>query len=209
MLWGLREAIRLPILEGRMNENVTKRRESGAFLRAQNSAEGRGTKVIRRFALGGCAAALAASAALAAARAEPEAVSTDAATGDPACQGAAPRIAVTVTNIQQQSGVIVADLHDGVPENFLKKGHKIARVRMPADGSTAQFCFSDLAPGTYGLGVYHDVNDNGDFDQNFVGLPAEPWGLSTNPGFKPRAPRLSDADFEVGEGQTELTVRLK
>lgn len=168
----------------------------------------RGTKVIRSFALGACAAALSLGAAWAAADA-PEAVSTDVATGDPACEGAAPRIAVTVTNIQKQTGVIVADLHDDVPENFLKKGHKIARVRMPADGATAQFCFSDLAPGTYGLGVYHDVNDNGDFDQNFVGLPTEPWGLSTNPGFKPRAPRLSDADFEVGEGQTELTVRLK
>lgn len=140
---------------------------------------------------------------------EAEEVSTPGATGDPFCKGPAPRIHVTVTNIRQQSGQIVADLHDDTPEYFLKKGHKLARVRMPADAPYVRFCFSGIQPGTYGVGIYQDVNGNRDFDKNFIGLPGEPWGLSTNPGFKPRAPRLEDAAFQAGEGQTAITISLK
>lgn len=166
----------------------------------------------RAKALGGSLAALflaGAAAADNADRYEAEEVSTPRATGDPFCEGPSPRIHVTVDNINKRDGQIVADLHDDVPEHFLKKGNKLARVRVPADAAYVQFCFSGLEPGTYGVGIYHDVNGNRDFDKNFIGLPAEPWGLSTNPGFKPRAPQLDDADFEAGPGQTAITISLK
>jgi len=157
--------------------------------------------------LGAALAALLTGSGTAAAN-DAEVVSSAAAIADPECNGPVPRIHVSVTNVEREEGVVVVDLYDDNEERFLKGKHKLARVRMPANGPYAQLCFSGVAPGLFGVAVYHDRNDNRSFDKNFIGLPAEPWGLSTNPGFKPRAPRFEDAGFEAGPGQTEIVVQL-
>src|SRR5689334_21238076 len=40
--------------------------------------------------------------------------------------------------------------------------------------------FDDLPPSTYAIKMFQDLNRNGEFDTNFLGLPAEPFGFSND-----------------------------
>jgi uncharacterized protein (DUF2141 family) len=40
--------------------------------------------------------------------------------------------------------------------------------------------FDKLTPGSYAVTVFHDLNDNGELDTGFFGIPKEPVGFSNN-----------------------------
>jgi len=78
----------------------------------------------------------------------------------------------------------------------------------PSDGRES-YGFKDIPDGEYALMVYHDENENGRLDKNFIGIPKEPVGFSN--GYRPRSsPRYSKARFEVQSGSSyESTIFLK
>lgn len=55
-----------------------------------------------------------------------------------------------------------------------------------------------LPPGEYALSIFHDSNDNGKLDANFIGIPKEPVALSNNARPKFGPPKYKDAVFELG-----------
>lgn len=55
-----------------------------------------------------------------------------------------------------------------------------------------------LPPGEYALSIFHDSNDNGELDANFIGIPKEPVALSNNARPKFGPPKYKDAVFELG-----------
>jgi uncharacterized protein (DUF2141 family) len=56
--------------------------------------------------------------------------------------------------------------------------------------------------------VYHDVNDNGKLDTNWIGIPKEPVGVSNN--LRPRLgpPRFSESSFTISEPEHKIAVNL-
>lgn len=56
----------------------------------------------------------------------------------------------------------------------------------------------ELPPGEYALSIFHDTNDNGELDANFIGIPKEPVALSNNARPKFGPPKYKDAVFELG-----------
>lgn len=55
-----------------------------------------------------------------------------------------------------------------------------------------------LPPGDYALSIFHDSNNNGELDTNFIGIPKEPVALSNNARPKFGPPKYKDAVFTVG-----------
>ncbi|MCB1702586.1 MAG: DUF2141 domain-containing protein [Pseudomonadales bacterium] len=55
-----------------------------------------------------------------------------------------------------------------------------------------------LPPGEYAISIFYDLNNNGELDTNFIGIPKEPVALSNNarPSFGP--PKYKDAKFTLG-----------
>lgn len=77
------------------------------------------------------------------------------------------------------------------------QGHAIARLYLPGSQVTkkgqleisasihqgkSSFLFPALPAGEYAVVVFHDANDNGTVDHNFLGLPKEALGFSS--GFR-------------------------
>ena len=61
-----------------------------------------------------------------------------------------------------------------------------------------------LPPGDYAISIYYDVNNNGDLDTNFIGIPKEPVALSNNAKAKLGPPKYKDAVFSLtSEGLTQ------
>ena len=103
-------------------------------------------------------------------------------------------------------GVAVWESGTGFPEEI---EHAIQEVYVPITDGTAQVTIDRLTPGQYAVTVYHDANDNGRFDKNWIGLPQEAWGVSNNVRPRLRAPRFEEAAFELGPGRHLIAIELK
>jgi uncharacterized protein (DUF2141 family) len=125
------------------------------------------------------------------------------------CDEQAGSIRVIVKNVRKAKGTITADLHGDKPAEFLKKKKKLLRVRVPARMGSVEMCLPVPGPGIFAIGLYHDVNGNRKFDKNFLGLTAEPYGVSNNPGLRLGAPKHADASFTVGPNGTTVEITLR
>jgi uncharacterized protein (DUF2141 family) len=122
---------------------------------------------------------------------------------------AAISIAINVHGVRSDAGEVVAVLYGDNPDDFLKKGKRLARERMPARPGSVSFTLPAPGPGIYAVAVYHDENGNRKLDRTLVGLPSEGFGLSNNPALRLRVPRLADAAFSVAEGRAPVDISLK
>jgi uncharacterized protein (DUF2141 family) len=114
---------------------------------------------------------------------------------------------VTVTGIKNAKGVIqlaICPANAGFPDC---KGKVVRSAKLTIVNSQAYASFSGLAAGSYAVSVFHDVNSNGKLD-TFAGIPKEGYGFSRNPGFKPRAPKFSEAELVV-QGNTKTSIKLR
>lgn len=80
---------------------------------------------------------------------------------------------------------------------------------VPATGSLVQLSVAGLSPGLYAVKVFHDVNDNGKLDTNWMGIPNEPYGFSNDAMGTFGPPGFKEASFLVGEGRTTIRIKMK
>lgn len=72
-----------------------------------------------------------------------------------------------------------------------------------------QIQFEKLPAGTYAVVVYHDQNDNNNFDRNDLGMPLEGFGFSQNPEVKTSAPKFGESAFFIAGSQTKIQIELQ
>lgn len=130
-----------------------------------------------------------------------------AATPGRADSSATASLAVTVTGIKNAKGVIRLALcppDAGFPDCKTKV---VRTASLPISGGTASVTLTGLVPGRYAVSVFHDANSNNKLD-TFAGIPKEGYGFSRNPGFKPRAPKFSEAEVQV-QGTSTVAIKLR
>ena len=112
---------------------------------------------------------------------------------------------VSVTALRSDAGLVHIALYDKA-EAFPKDERYLIDRLVPA--KTGLAAFVGLKPGTYAMAIYHDENGNGDFDQNFIGIPLEGYAFSN--GAKPflGPPDFADAAFTVGPDGTKITIPM-
>ncbi|MEH6592802.1 MAG: DUF2141 domain-containing protein [Halioglobus sp.] len=114
---------------------------------------------------------------------------------------------VEVSGLQDAMGSIYIAVYDSDDtwlgdETVLQRQVIIAEARKDGLVSTQLH----LPPGQYAISIYHDSNDNGELDTNFIGIPKEPVALSNNARPKFGPPKYEDAVFTLGE--TLVTQRI-
>lgn len=75
-------------------------------------------------------------------------------------------------------------------------------------GAGEQLILKDVPPGRFALQLFQDSNGNGRLDLSPRGIPLEPVGFSSNPSLFKGKPKPKDAQFEHGEEDTLIGVRL-
>ncbi len=125
-------------------------------------------------------------------------------TGRPATHS----VTVVVTGADRDGGQLGAALFSaapGFPGDRAKAAQTLLRPRTaPVDS----FVFKAVAPGTYAVSVYHDLNSNGKLDSNLFGVPKEPWGTTAKVRPSMRAPRFTEAQFDV-TADTRIEIRVE
>lgn len=63
--------------------------------------------------------------------------------------------------------------------------------------------------GRYGAQIYHDKNNNGKVDRNFLGIPREGVGFSNDAKIVLKPPRFADAAFQYNGGAQTIRLKLR
>lgn len=126
-----------------------------------------------------------------------------------AVQSASPvTLTVTLTGLSSDKGAVEVALFDQASAFPKKPERALAKARTAIRGGTATLEFRDLPPGTYAVAAYHDVNDNGRMDANFLGIPREPTGASNDAKGRMGPPSFKDAQFTV-RADTAITITVQ
>jgi len=90
--------------------------------------------------------------------------------------------------------------------DFLKNEIKGLEVDI-IDGK-AKANFDNLAKGIYAISSFHDKNNNGKMDTNFLGIPKEPVACSNNAKGSFGPPKFKDAKFSITDNKTHLKIKF-
>lgn len=112
---------------------------------------------------------------------------------------------VKVENIKKVKGSLKVAIYDH-EDHFLSK--EIMSDGKPIDSNVMEFSFKGLGQGVYAVSIYHDENDNGELDANFMGIPSEPYAFSNNARGMFGPPSFQDCQFEVKRGAQEIIISL-
>lgn len=88
-----------------------------------------------------------------------------------------------------------------------EKGCAFKAVKV--DGKTISLTYSGVAPGTYALKLFQDVDGDEKLRTNALGIPSEPFGFSNNAMGHFGPPSFEQAAFKVGSEPITIKVKLK
>ena len=119
---------------------------------------------------------------------------------------------VTVNNIEKAGEIHVA-VYDNAEAFEADRGEKGGTAPGITDGTiemvepgSVTYVY-ELPPGTYAIGIFHDVNLNNKMDNNLFGIPKEQYGFSNNARAFFGPPAFEAAAFEV-RGATTQSIDL-
>lgn len=112
---------------------------------------------------------------------------------------------IAVTGIEDIEGQIIVLVFDKA-ENF-PKDQKLAKLfKFPVTGKEMNLLLKSLPVQDCAIFIYHDKDNNGKCNQNFIGMPTERIGFSNNIRPKLKAPKFEEA--KVTAEKTKITIEL-
>lgn len=117
------------------------------------------------------------------------------------------RLELTVADIASGDGNITVVVYDNA-RTFLERGARLFKVRLPATAAVTT-CLSLPRPGTYAIAVYHDADNDGKFDRNWIGLPTEGWGFSNDPPRSFGVPTFASVSFKADSQGVRHTIHMR
>ena len=117
-------------------------------------------------------------------------------------------VIVNIKGFRNNKGVARVTLFDqkkGFPNKYK---YALAYGDSPVQDSVSQYIFMDVKYGQYGVGVFHDEDENGKLKSNFIGMPREGVGVSNNAKGSFGPPKFKDCLFSVDRDTVELSIDL-
>jgi len=133
------------------------------------------------------------------------------AAAQPGCTGPASpvRLQVDVQGVRSSNGLVAVTLYADDPRRFLARRGSLYVGRVPARAGTTRMCIHLPSTGVWGLAVYHDENGDRRFDRTGLGMPAEGFGFSNNPGTLFGVPAFRSVRLSVPRNGMRATIRLR
>ncbi len=109
-----------------------------------------------------------------------------------------PTLSVKISQLSSTNGKVflqVLDLNQNVVHSSV--------LTIPSKNFT--WTSPSIPDGKYAVKIFHDENNNGKMDTNFVGIPKEKWGTSNNVKAKFAPPNFKEMIFDF-PSQKEIIV---
>lgn len=108
------------------------------------------------------------------------------------------QLTVTIDGISSDKGKIYIGLYD--KSGWLK--NRLKGEKTDIKNGEAMVVFNELPSGKYGISAYHDENENGKMDTNFLHIPTEDYACSRGAVGRFGPPSWDDAVFQLTETDT-------
>jgi uncharacterized protein (DUF2141 family) len=106
-------------------------------------------------------------------------------------------ITLTIKNVKSEEGhVVVRAFHESMAPNF-PMGFAFREERIPAQKGEMTFKLEGVPNGKWAIGVYQDLNDDGELNKNFAGAPKEPVANTGEKVFL--MPKFGPSSFAVND----------
>ncbi len=118
-------------------------------------------------------------------------------------------LTLIVKNLASPTAPVVVGIYNS-QHRFLYKEGRLKEYTFTPKGNTLTALITDINYSEMAVAVYQDMNSNGKFDKNSLGLPKEGYAFSNN--FKPRvkAPEYDDCKFRYDSlTHTVITSLIK
>ena len=124
---------------------------------------------------------------------------------DPVDKG---ELVLRVNNIEAAGGMVWIGVYD-CQDNFLIQENAILVQGVKVNVVGELVMHLDAIPyGTYAIAIFHDVNNSGYMDQNFIGIPLEPYSFSVPYSSKWQVPKFEDVKFEFNHSNQVVETEL-
>lgn len=115
---------------------------------------------------------------------------------------------IKVNNIDHATGMIWVGVYNST-ESFMiqSKAVKVHGVHATNTGSMMIY-LQDLPFDTYAFALFHDIDNDGRLNQNFIGIPTEPYAFSSKVSSRWRKPYFKEMKFPFTKDRQTLSVNL-
>lgn len=121
----------------------------------------------------------------------------------------APAIVILARQARNDRGHIRSGVYAS-REHFTQAGHEVATCVAPVSGGVSRCRVEGLPAGRYAIGLMHDEDDDGHFDQGIFGIPEEGYGFSRDASGGLGAPSFESAAFDYdGLRDRVITIRVR
>ncbi len=112
------------------------------------------------------------------------------------------KLTVVIDGLRDQSGQVCLRVYSG-EQGFPGSARGVVQSGCTkVTGTVASKDFYGLKPGSYAVALYADKNSDSKLNTNFLGIPSEGFGISNNPKAKTRAPKFTEASFDLNQNKT-------
>lgn len=116
------------------------------------------------------------------------------------------RLTVIVKNFSKAEGTVLVGLYNS-EDNYMKKNY-LSLASKVDNTSEISLVFENIPNGDYTISLYHDENDNGKLDRNFMGIPSEDYAFSNNADGRFGPPDYEKCVFEINKKENIQTINL-
>lgn len=114
-------------------------------------------------------------------------------------------VIVNISNLESNKGAVFIAIYNS-EKSFLNKGFKSFKTKIK--NNACRVVFKDIPNGTYAISLFHDENQNGKMDTNFIGIPKEDYGCSNNAKGFMGPPKWEDAKFKIHNESITQHIKL-
>ena len=119
-------------------------------------------------------------------------------------QGAS--LTLTFSGIKTPTGALMVAVYDS--QAGYESGKAARQEMIAVTGESATLTLEGLAPGTYAIKLFHDVNGDGKMNANPFGMPTEPYAFSNDAKGSMGPAKWDAASFTVLAGGNAQTIHI-
>jgi len=116
-------------------------------------------------------------------------------------------LAVKVIGLDNNDGTVHVALYNK-PDHFPDRVGVLSDQQTTIGDRQAVTVFRDLIPGQYAIAVYHDENNDDEFNQGFLGIPLESYGFSNGAKAFLGPPSFTESAIQVPNTGTSTVIDL-
>lgn len=117
-------------------------------------------------------------------------------------------ITISVKNIKEVKGALHIAIYTN-DTNWLSEEHYFKKIIVDVLENNVSHSLHHLPPGNYAISLFHDENNDGKMNMNWIGIPAEKFGFSNNPRVIMSAPSFEDALVTLKEKALHVEITLQ